>query len=45
MSSELRSRLDHPIVDADAHWLEPVPVFLEFLRDEGGSGVLGGPGR
>lgn len=26
----------HPIVDADAHWLEPVPVFLEFLRDTGG---------
>jgi len=35
MSEEIRSRLDHPIVDADAHWLGPVPVFLEFLRDEG----------
>jgi len=40
MSSEIRSRLDHPIVDADAHWLEPVPVFLEFLRDEGGTKAI-----
>jgi len=36
VSREIRDRLGHPIVDADAHWLEPVPVFLEFLRDEGG---------
>jgi len=40
MSQEIRARLDHPIVDADAHWLEPVPVFLEFLRDEGGPGAV-----
>ena len=40
MSRDIRDRLDHPIVDADAHWLEPVPVFLEFLRDEGGPAAL-----
>jgi predicted TIM-barrel fold metal-dependent hydrolase len=32
----VRAELGHPVVDADGHWLEPVPVFLDFLRDEGG---------
>jgi hypothetical protein len=40
LSREIRERLDHPIVDADAHWIEPVPVFLDFLRDEAGSAVV-----
>src|SRR3981189_2903616 len=35
-SAKVREQLDHPVVDADGHWLEPVPVFLEFLRDEAG---------
>jgi predicted TIM-barrel fold metal-dependent hydrolase len=34
--AEIRARIDHPIVDVDAHQLEVVPVLLEFLRDEGG---------
>ncbi len=37
MSTSARS---HPIVDADAHWLEPVAVFLEFLRDIGGPAAV-----
>ncbi len=37
---ELREQLGHPVFDSDGHWLEPVPVFLDFLRDElGGTGV------
>ena len=40
MSRTIRDRLDHPVVDADAHWLEPVPIFLEFLLDEGGPGAI-----
>jgi predicted TIM-barrel fold metal-dependent hydrolase len=34
---EIRKRIDHPIVDADAHQLETVPVLLDYLRDVGGS--------
>ena len=28
----LRSRLDHPIIDADGHWLEFAPVMREEFR-------------
>jgi predicted TIM-barrel fold metal-dependent hydrolase len=34
---EIRRSIDHPIVDADAHQLETVPVLLDYLRDIGGS--------
>ena len=33
---EIRRHIDHPIVDADAHQLETVPVLLDYLRDVGG---------
>lgn len=36
-SASIRSRLDHPVIDGDGHWLEPVPVFCDFLRDVGGA--------
>ncbi len=29
--------LTHPVIDADGHWLEAIPVFLEFL------GTIAGP--
>jgi predicted TIM-barrel fold metal-dependent hydrolase len=35
-SARVREGLDHPVIDGDGHMLEPVPVFLDFLRDEGG---------
>jgi len=35
----IKKRLDHPIVDADAHQLETVPVVLDFLREIGGSAM------
>ena len=34
---QLRAKLGHPIVDADAHQIEMVPVFLDFLREAGGA--------
>jgi hypothetical protein len=34
---QLRARLGHPIVDADAHQIETVPLFLDFLREVGGA--------
>ena len=35
-SAVVRARLDHPVIDADGHWSEPAPVFLDFLRQAGG---------
>src|SRR3569833_2992505 len=35
-SAEIHGRLDHPVVDADAHWLESVPVFYEYVKSVGG---------
>ncbi|HUG35607.1 MAG TPA: amidohydrolase family protein [Candidatus Limnocylindrales bacterium] len=35
-SAAVRAKLDHPVIDGDGHWLEPVPIFLDFLRDVGG---------
>ena len=34
--TQIRSRLTHPIIDADGHWLEYVPVFSEQMRKVGG---------
>ena len=35
--AEIRAELGHPVIDGDGHWLEPIPVFLEYLRDVGGA--------
>jgi predicted TIM-barrel fold metal-dependent hydrolase len=35
----LKERLDHPILDADGHQLEVVPVLFEYLREVGGPGM------
>lgn len=32
----IRSRLNHPVIDADGHWLEYGPVFSEQMRKAGG---------
>ncbi len=32
----VRDRIDHPIVDADAHQLEVLAVVMDFIRDVGG---------
>jgi predicted TIM-barrel fold metal-dependent hydrolase len=36
-SAAVRARLDHPIIDSDGHQVEPGPIFLDFLREVGGS--------
>jgi predicted TIM-barrel fold metal-dependent hydrolase len=33
---EIRGALDHPVVDADGHLLESVPLLLDYLEKEGG---------
>jgi hypothetical protein len=34
-SAAVRTYLDHPMIDGDGHWLEPVPIFLDYLRQGG----------
>ena len=36
----LRDRLDHPVIDADGHLIEPAPLFNEYLQKVGGREML-----
>ena len=36
-AAEINASLKHPVIDGDGHWLEPVPVFLEYLNEVGGA--------
>ena len=36
-AAEIHAGLKHPVIDGDGHWREPVPVFLEYLREVGGA--------
>ena len=36
----LRSRLSHPVIDADGHWIEYGPVMKEEFRRIGGSDAV-----
>ncbi len=35
-SHDIRARLDHPVIDADGHIIEFLPVVRDFLVEEGG---------
>jgi len=37
--ARIRSRLDHPIVDADGHLVEFLPLVLDLVREEADAGV------
>ena len=39
-SAAVRRRLDHPVIDGDGHWLEPMPIFLDYLRQVGGPSLV-----
>src|SRR5437016_5386340 len=39
-SAAVRAQLDHPVIDGDGHWLEPVPIYLDYLREVTGSTVV-----
>ena len=34
--SQIHSRLNHPVIDGDGHWVEYDPVFSEQMRKVGG---------
>ena len=38
-TAEIRSRLGHPVIDSDGHSIEPIPVFMEYLKSVAGSRV------
>src|SRR5262245_33589548 len=37
---QIRSRLSHPIIDADGHWIEYTPVMREEFRRIGGEAAV-----
>ena len=39
MSSSLRERLDHPVIDADGHTIEFMPQVAEYCREVAGAEV------
>jgi predicted TIM-barrel fold metal-dependent hydrolase len=39
-SFEIRRRLNHPILDADGHWIEFSPAVLDYLRDVAGNDMV-----
>lgn len=39
-SAAVRAQLSHPVIDGDGHWLEPVPIFLDYLRQVGGPSIV-----
>lgn len=36
-SERVRAQLKHPVVDADGHWLELQPIFVDYLADYAGA--------
>jgi predicted TIM-barrel fold metal-dependent hydrolase len=36
-AEEIHDGLKHPVIDGDGHWMEPIPIFLEYLREVGGA--------
>ena len=36
---QLRSRLTHPVIDADGHWLEYGPIMRDEFRKIGGDAL------
>src|SRR5262249_59451856 len=41
-ATQIRSRLDHPVIDGDGHWVEFDPVFSERMRKVGGDKAADG---
>ena len=39
LSSEIRAHLDHPIIDADGHLVEVMPIFDDYLQRIAGKDV------
>jgi len=36
-AEEIHDGLKHPVIDGDGHWMESIPIFLEYLSEVGGA--------
>ena len=36
-AQEIHDGLKHPVIDGDGHWMESIPIFLEYLSEVGGA--------
>ena len=36
-AEQIHDGLKHPVIDGDGHWMEPIPIFLEYLNEVGGA--------
>jgi len=39
-SAKVRQQLSHPVIDGDGHWLEPMPIALDYMKQVGGSSLV-----
>src|SRR5437870_3883300 len=39
-AAEIHDGLKHTVIDGDGHWMEPIPIFIEYLREVGGAGSV-----
>jgi predicted TIM-barrel fold metal-dependent hydrolase len=39
-SQEIRSRLNHPVIDSDGHIVEFLPAYFDYLKQVGGAGMV-----
>ena len=38
-SSRVRAGLGHPVIDCDAHWIQPGPILRDYIEKVAGSSV------
>jgi predicted TIM-barrel fold metal-dependent hydrolase len=36
-AARIRERMGHPVLDGDGHWIESVPVLVDYIRNVGGA--------
>ena len=36
-AAQIHDGLKHPVIDGDGHWMEPIPIFLDYLSEAGGA--------
>ncbi len=39
-SAAVRAKIGHSVIDGNGHGLEPIPIFLDFLRDGRGPSAV-----
>ena len=39
-SEEIRSKLNHPVLDCDGHYIEFMPYYMDFVEEVGGLSMV-----